>query len=121
VLISRLPSSGNDARVLSAKAAIALPEEAIELYKKALKSGENAETFLQLGRAYQAAGRSELALESYGKAVRLDPLLFEAYVSVAQVHRSRGDIEAYRRVLRDYLRQVPTSLAARQALAGSIR
>ena len=120
-LISRLSSTGDDAQVLSAKAAIAPPEEAIELYKKALKFEENAEGYLRLGRAYRSAGKLELALDNYREAIRLDPMMFEAYSSAAQVYRSKGDLEAYRRVLRDYLRQVPASLATRQALAGVIR
>lgn len=116
-LISRLSSSENDAQVFSAKAAIASPEEAIDLYRRALKLDDNAEGRLRLGRAYQAAGKSEAALDSYNEAIRRDPLLFEAYVSAAHLYRAGGDREAYRRVLRDYLLRVPASLAARQALA----
>jgi predicted CXXCH cytochrome family protein len=119
-LIGALAAREEDARILSAKAAIAPAEKAIDLYREVTKlEPDSAEARLRLGRAYQAAGEMQAALESYQDAMRLDPLLFEAYVSAAQVHRFRGDREKYRRVLQDYLRRVPRSLAARQALAAA--
>ena len=120
--ISRLDSLDKDAQVLSAKASIALqrnaPQEAIEAYTRVLKlQPKDEETHFRLGRAQQAASHLDAALKHYEAAIRLDPLLFDAYVLAAQLHRANGDWTAYRQRLERYLRHMPQSLAARQALS----
>jgi tetratricopeptide (TPR) repeat protein len=124
--LSRLDSVHNDAQVLSAKASVALqrsaPQEAIEAYNRVLKlQPQDADTHLRLGRAEQAAGHRDTALKHYGDAIGLDPLLFDAYVLAAQLHRAGGDWTAYRETLERYLQHVPQSLAARQALIAAGR
>jgi hypothetical protein len=116
-LLRALPRTESDPQVLAARGAISLEpvwfEKALRLQPK------NAELHFQAGRAEQAAKRLDAALERYSEAIRLDPLLFDAYVMSAQVHRSRSDWRSYKEVLRRYLKHVPASLAARQALAAS--
>ena len=107
--------------VLSALGAIALlkgrPREASDwLTEAARMEPANSEAQLRLGRAEQASGRPGAALEHYEAAIGLNPLFFEAYVLSAQIERSRGNDKAAGEVLRRYLRHVPQSLAARQAL-----
>lgn len=119
--LSGVRASG-DPPVLSALGAISLQagdvaqarswlEEVVKLQPR------SAEAHFRLGRAEQTAGRAAAAIREYEAAMRLDPLYFDAYAVAAQLHRSRGDWESYRRVLRQYLQKVPQSIAARQALA----
>lgn len=49
------------------------PEEAREAYRRALELEQRPETWLNLGAAQDAAGDEEEAMESFGRAVRLDP------------------------------------------------
>jgi tetratricopeptide (TPR) repeat protein len=117
-----LPPAEKDAPVLSALGSLAMqkrrPAEAKTWLSEAarLQPG-NPEARMRLGRAEQANGKHTEALQHYHEAIRLDPLYFDAYVLAAQIHRLRGDLEAYRQVLQTYLKRVPQSLAARKALA----
>jgi hypothetical protein len=124
VYVADVPSSNDDAQVLSAKGALAMQKgaaaEAIQWYLRAVQvQPQDSETHFRLGRAEHAAGRPDAALKRYNEAIRLDPLLFDAYVMAAQIHRAKADWPSYRRTLEGYLKHVPQSLSARQALTAS--
>lgn len=51
------------------------PQAAIGYYQQALELEKRPETYLNLGRAQQAMGDLAAAKESYGLALKLDPLL----------------------------------------------
>lgn len=111
-----------DPAVLSALGSIALSAnrfpEAVSFLSKALaKDRKNPDAYFRLGRAEHAAGHPDAARKLFEEAIRLDPLFFDAYALTAQMHRTRGDMTGYRRVLLRYLQHAPQSLAARQALA----
>jgi hypothetical protein len=123
ILIDLTPEE-KDASVLSALGNIAIqkgrPAEAKTWLTEAARLEPNsAEARMRLGRAEQANGKSTDALQHYEEAIRLDPVYFDAYVLAAQIHRAAGGRQAYRRVLQQYLRHVPGSLAARKALAAA--
>ena len=61
--------------------------------------------FLLYGVAmeYKKAGESGRALEHFDEVLRRDPNYCYAYYQRAQVHESRGDLEAAKRSLRDGL------------------
>jgi tetratricopeptide (TPR) repeat protein len=61
--------------------------------------------FLLYGVAmeYKKAGRAELAIEHFDQVLRRDPNYCYAYYQRAQVHESRGDVEAAKRSLREGL------------------
>ena len=121
-LIELAPEDRDDPAVLSALGGIALqkqrPREGLDWLTRAARMQPNdAALQLRLGRAEQENSRFDAALERYAAAMRIDPLFFEAYVLSAQLHRARGNRKGFEEVLRRYLKHVPQSLAARQALA----
>jgi tetratricopeptide (TPR) repeat protein len=123
--LSQVQAPG-DFHVLSAMGSMSMhrgaPGEAVRWLREAVEvEPGSAEAHFRLGRAEQALGRPEAAIRAYERAIRLDPLLFDIYAVAAQLHRARGDWESYRRVLHLYLKEVPQSIAARQALAAAPR
>jgi tetratricopeptide (TPR) repeat protein len=49
------------------------PDEAITHLKQALETGDNEETYANLGTAYQKTGKNELAIQNWAKALQLKP------------------------------------------------
>jgi tetratricopeptide (TPR) repeat protein len=120
-LIDLPPEQKNDPAVLTALGAAALqknrPREAAAWLADAAKLQPGPEAEVRLGRAEQASGRYEIAFQHYEAAIRMDPVYLEAYILMAQLHRSRGNQQAFEATLRRYSRHVPQSLTVRQALA----
>ncbi|MEM7481457.1 MAG: tetratricopeptide repeat protein [Acidobacteriota bacterium] len=66
-----------DSRILLAEGSqyllLGRPEEAVEVYRRALEIEPRPEIYLNLGRAEAAAGQLEEARESFRRAAALDP------------------------------------------------
>lgn len=86
-----------------------MAEAAAVLRKLVAARPDDAMGWLRLGIAEDAPQRFE-------EAVRRDPYLFEAWVELAKRERARGNWAGYENALRGYLRWMPQSLAARQAI-----
>jgi tetratricopeptide (TPR) repeat protein len=67
-----------------------IPEAIRYLNKAASLNPNNATIFLALGIALQLAEEYELAIEKLKRAVRLEPVLFEAYNSIGFTYRKIG-------------------------------
>ena len=87
------------------------PADAIPALESALNINRtDADAIYQLGRAYQANGQPEAALDRYHQAARFVPDFTEAYRSMAEVYSAlgRADYMAYARgmeafTLQDYV------------------
>jgi len=68
--------------------------DSLALWRDAeLKSPQLARPHLNLGLAYQTAGRPDEALAEYGHALAINPKLAPAYINMSGIYFSRNDLE----------------------------
>ena len=80
--------------------------EAVPHYEKALEiEAGDADTYFNLGLAYEGSGAYLKAIQSYEKGVSLDDSDPEAYYRLAQAYQKNGDPLMMRRYLETFLKQ----------------
>ena len=100
------------ARLRSGRAA-----EAVGDFRTALQRlGDDHAVLLELGIAAAEAGQLQLAGDTLGRAVRLDPESVRAWLNKARVHRAQGEVEAARDSYAHVIRLDPNNSQARQEL-----
>lgn len=95
---------------------------AIIIYKELLKSDpENVQYFYELGRSYGKLQSWNMAVESYAKAIELDPNNLDAMLGLAYAdlfhYLSQDDLYTARNLFMDVLKAVPTYKDAQEGLA----
>jgi tetratricopeptide (TPR) repeat protein len=121
-LLSEIQNAhADDAAVLTSLGAVLqrkqAPREAARLFARASRlEPRDARHRLNLGVALVEAGESRRAVEALESAITLDPSLRDAYVLLADIHRSAGDEQKRRRTLERYLAFMPQSIVVRKML-----
>lgn len=120
-ILARLPTQQRaDPQVLMALGTILLsapdPKLSLALFKQARAlAPANPRYAYLLGIALDRAGDRTSAIAELKTSIRLDPVISEAYVKLAEMYRQTGQEELRRDTLKDYLRLVPQNLALRGA------
>ena len=97
------------------------PQQAINWYRQALAESRDNPLYLAgLGRAQQAAGRSDLAAETLLKVAGLEPGNVDVLLSLGQAYARQGNFTAAIRTLRDAVSQNPESSAAFNDLGSAL-
>ena len=78
--------------------------------------GDDYEVLIELGVAAAQAGRLQLASDALGQAVQIDPESAHAWLNKARVHRDRGEVGAARDSYAQVIRLDPTDSQARREL-----
>lgn len=88
IALSAAPGLPGDSRpwILAGSSRLAAgdPDQALDLYRKALGLGERAEIDLNIGRALESRGEPEKAMTAYLRAVWIAPALFPALLPDVQ-------------------------------------
>ena len=71
------------------------------------------------GVAQSRTGETEPAIRNLERAIELDPSLEDAYFLLAQIYANKDQPAMRRRTLERYLRFMPQSISALEALKGS--
>jgi tetratricopeptide (TPR) repeat protein len=107
----------NESEHLSLQARLALAncclecgllEESIRHLERGIElCPDRAETYWELGLAYEKSGREQLAISALRRALRLNPELPKAYHSLAQNYLKRSQLQEAQRTLSKALRLNP--------------
>ncbi|OFW61948.1 MAG: hypothetical protein A2133_07035 [Actinobacteria bacterium RBG_16_64_13] len=81
-------------------------EEAAAAYKKILAIKDDAFTRNNLGNVYRDWGKTDEAIAEYEASIALDPTLKYAYVNLAGIYQTKGDIAKALEVLKSGLKYV---------------
>ena len=68
-------------------------EEAIGLYEKSIKIHPNAQTYYNLGCAWESIGEKDKAVVEFQRCIQKDPKYTEAYEAVISIYRQERDYE----------------------------
>jgi tetratricopeptide (TPR) repeat protein len=92
-------------------------EHALAAYEQAVKlEPDLATNYLHAAVAWRAARDNTKAADYLEKALRLDPLLGEAYRQLGEVYSELGDTDMARRTRERYLKAFPGTAAAQMTL-----
>ena len=97
-------------------------EKAIDSYKQAIKIKPNcADTYFNLGNAFNSAGDLDAAIDSYKKAIRFKPDDADAFCNMGNALQSRGDLDAAIESYKQALKIKPDLFAAYDSMGSALR
>ena len=97
-------------------------EKAIDSYKQAIKIKPNcADTYFNLGNAFNSAGDLDAAIDSYKKAIRFKPDDADAFCNMGNAFQSRGDLDAAIENYKQALKIKPDLFAAYDSMGSALR
>ena len=97
-------------------------EKAIDSYKQAIKIKPNcADTYFNLGNAFNSAGDLDAAIDSYKKAIKIKPDDADAFCNMGNALQSRGDLDAAIESYKQALKIKPDLFAAYDSMGSALR
>lgn len=92
--------------------------QCVEYWKRSIQiEPANANSYYELGRAYEWSGADEAALASFDHASNIDPRLYDAYLAAAAIYMAkRKDYHSASRVIELALRQGPSEARVQSSL-----
>ncbi len=117
-LLSKIPALESDAEVSAAKGYILLAggqtSPAVASFESATRQAPgNAEYWLDLGVAQDAAGDPNSASQSFRKSIATGPYDYRPYKALAGLYRRLGQPEQAKTAVQDFLQLVPQSILMR--------
>jgi len=121
LLLACEPEFPNDPAVLTGIGLVLLgthhPTEAAATFARTARlEPANPEHYMDEGFAWKEAGNQPKAIESFGKALQIDPLLKQAYEGLAATYIQAHDPAQARETFERYLKASPGSIEAQVAV-----
>ena len=95
-------------------------KEATAVFERAIQAEpDNPANYIHLALAWKDAKEFQRAIENLEKAVRLDPILEQPYLELAEIYSAEQQPEMVRQTYRRFLKAFPQSLEAQKDMEAS--